>query len=135
MPFLLLSGGTSPKAGASTKSISTSASSHCLENPTLVPPPLELIIAAPQLLPLFPGLLTRQHEVHPLIIMQLAGWLVSGYHTQQQAFRNKLKTYSWLPGERALPTLIPQHGENGPADVSHGKSVQFVQMWPPFWSF
>ena len=28
---------------------------------------LELIIAPPQLLPLFPGLLTRQQEVHPLI--------------------------------------------------------------------
>ena len=38
---------------------------------------LELCVAPPILFPRYPGLLTRQGQVHPLLNLQLAGWLPS----------------------------------------------------------
>ena len=53
---------------------------------------LELCVAPPILFPHYPGLLTRQGEVHPLLNPQLAGELLSANHIQKQAFHNQLKT-------------------------------------------
>ena len=89
---------------------------------------LEMSVAQPRLLPLFPGLLTKQQEVHPLNNLQLAGWLVSANLTQQQVFQNQLKTCFSLRGEKVLQTLMPQLGENGPAGVVNGKLIQFVRI-------
>lgn len=92
---------------------------------------LELSIAPPRLRPDIPGLLTKQQEVHTLTNLQLAGWLVSGNHTWQQAFRYQLISCFSLHGERVLQTLIPQLGVNGPAGVVNEKLIQFVQISLP----
>ena len=58
---------------------------------------LELCVAPPILFPHYPGQLTRQGEVHPLLNVQPPGWLLSASHIQKQAFHNQLKPYLLQP--------------------------------------
>lgn len=73
---------------------------------------LEMCVAPPFLLPQYPGLVTRQEEVHPLLSLQLAGWLLSGNPILRREFQKGLKT-SWLqPGGRGPHQPIHQLGES-----------------------
>ena len=69
---------------------------------------LELCVAPPILFPLYPCMLRRQGEVHPLLNLQLAGWLLSANHIQKQAFHNKLKSYLLQSGgmEHPKPSYV-----------------------------
>ena len=86
---------------------------------------LELCVAPPILLPHYPGLLTRQGEVHPLLNLQLAGWLLSANHIQKQAFHNQLKPYLLQPGGMEHPKPMHQLGEDGLAGVENGNLIRF----------
>lgn len=87
---------------------------------------LELCVAPPILFPNYPGLLTRQGEAHPLLNLQLAGWLLSANHIQKQAFHNQLKPYLSQPGEMEHPKPIHQLGEDGIAGVENGNLIRSI---------
>ena len=86
---------------------------------------LELCVAPPILLPHYPGQLTRQGQVHPLLNLQLAGWLLSANHIQKQAFHNQLKPYLLQPGGMEHPKPMHQLGEDGLAGVENGNLIRF----------
>ena len=86
---------------------------------------LELCVAPPILFPHYPGLLTRQGEVHPLLNLQLAGWLLSANHIQKQAFHSQLKPYLLQPGGMEHPKPMHQLGEDGIAGVENGNLIRF----------
>ena len=77
-------------------------------------------------------LLTRQGEVHPLLNLQLAGWLLSGNHIQKQAFHNQLKPYLLQPGGMEHPKPMHQLGEDGIAGVENGNLIRFKLLSSPF---
>ena len=49
---------------------------------------LEMTVDNPILLPSFPGLLRQENELHPLVRLQLAEWLVSGVDMKVQQFHS-----------------------------------------------
>ena len=91
----------------------------------------ELCVAPPILFSHYQGLLTRQGEVHPLLNLELAGWLLSTNHIQKQAFHNQLKSYWLQPG--GMEHSKPMHllGVNGMAGVEKGNLIQFKLPWSP----
>ena len=86
---------------------------------------LESCVAPPILFPHYPGLLSRQGEVHPLMNLQLAGWLLSANHIQKQAFHSQLKPYLLQPGGMEHPRPMHQLGEDGIAGVENGNLIRF----------
>ena len=53
----------------------------------------------PILLPSFPELLRQENDLHPLVYLQLAAWLVSWVDMKVQQFHSQLKDCFWLYGE------------------------------------
>ena len=49
---------------------------------------LEMMVDHPILLPSFPGLLRQENELHPLVNLKLAAWLVSGVNMKVQQFHS-----------------------------------------------
>ena len=93
---------------------------------------LELYVAPPILFPLYPGLLRRQGQVHPLFNLQLASWLLSANHIQKQAFHNQLKSYLLHPGGMEHPKPLHQRSEDGIAGVENGDLIRFKLLWSLF---
>ena len=60
---------------------------------------LEMTVDYPILLPSFPGPLRQENELHPLVNLQLAAWLVSGVNMKVQQFHSQLRDCLWLHGE------------------------------------
>ena len=58
-----------------------------------------MMVDHPILLPSFPGLLRQENNLHPLVNLQLATWLVSGVNMKVQQFHSQLKDCFWLHGE------------------------------------
>ena len=71
---------------------------------------LGLRVAPPIMFSLYPGPLTRQREVHSLLNLQLADWLLSANHIQKQAFHNQFKLHLLPPDEMEHPKPIDQRG-------------------------
>ena len=88
-------------------------------------PLLEMTIDNPLFLPSFPGLLRRENELHPLALLQLVAWLVSGVDKKVQQFHCQLKDCSWLHGETGQKKLILQPGESRLVGVVNNKSIPF----------
>ena len=89
---------------------------------------LEMLVDSPILLPSFPGLLKRENDVHPLVHLQLAAWLVSGVDMKVQQFHSRLKDCFWLHGEPEKKELILQRGESGLVGVVNDKSIPFQHL-------
>ena len=92
----------------------------------------ELCVAPPILSPPYPGLLTRQGEVHTLLTLQLAGWLLSASHIRKHAFHDQLKPYLLQPGGMEHPRPMHQHGEDRIAGVENGNLIRFKLLSSPF---
>ena len=89
---------------------------------------LEMLIDNPILLPSFPGLLKRENDLHPLVHLPLAAWLVSGVDMKVQQFHSQLKDCFWLHGEPEQKELILQRGESGLVGVVNNKSIPFQHL-------
>jgi hypothetical protein len=74
---------------------------------------------------MFPELLMKDNQTHPLTNLQLAEWLLSANTIKQQVFQGKLETFYWQHGEETpqVHTLLP--GTNGLAGVVNDKLIPF----------
>jgi hypothetical protein len=74
---------------------------------------------------MFPELLMKDNQTHPLTNLQLAEWLLSANTIKQQVFQGKRETFYWQHGEETpqVHTLLP--GTNGLAGVVNDKLIPF----------
>ena len=77
---------------------------------------LQLAVDMPLLFPMTPELLRKDNEFHPLTNLQLAGWVLSVNSMKHQAFRKRLETYYWQPGERTPQMHMLLAATHGVAD-------------------
>ena len=89
---------------------------------------LEMSVDNPMLLPSFPGLLREENDLHPLVHLQLAAWLVSGVDMKAHQFHSQLKDCFWLHGDPEQRKLSLQPGERGLVGVVNDKSIPFQRL-------
>ena len=116
--------------GPVTSPISNSA--DC--NPSLAEPALVCSNSMQQYFsPLQESISIPQGELHPLTTsnnLQLAAWLVSGYHAAIKVFQRELSPFSCPNGARAQTLVTTAPGVHGIAGVVKGKLIQFRPLWP-----
>ena len=93
---------------------------------------LQMCVEPPLLFPMFPQLLTKGSQLHPLGNIQLAGWKLSASIIKQQTFQQKLETFCWLPGDKTPVAPMPLPGISGYAGVVNGKLIQFQHLSKSF---
>ena len=93
---------------------------------------LQMCVEPPLLFPMFPQLLTKGSQLHPLGNIQLAGWKLSASIIKQQTFQQKLETFCWLPGDKTPVAPMPLPGVSGYAGVVNGKLIHFQHLSKSF---